>query len=125
MVPESRSWWDEVINLMDLYQHEPAVEVYTDISYNVPKERGEAKRYCKRVRKSVCLSDFRRERILFGCDWWMYLYDMDPITYYDLVFRRWRERGFFPCGERGAGLGEILDNNARRFLGPLCEDRLP
>jgi predicted TIM-barrel fold metal-dependent hydrolase len=125
MSRESESWWDEVISLMDLYAQEPAVEVYTDISYNVPKKRRQARRYCKGIRRDFCLSDFRRSRILFGCDWWMYLYEMDPMTYYDFVFRRWRGSSFFPRCEGREGLLPILDANARRFLGPLCAGRLP
>jgi predicted TIM-barrel fold metal-dependent hydrolase len=125
MSKEGRSWWDEVINLMDLYQgDEDAVEVYTDISYNVTKKKRKARRYCKRIQKDFCRSRFRRKRILFGCDWWMYLYEMDAMTYYDLVFRRWQGRRFYPRTNDDTTLADIFDENARRFLGPACADRL-
>ncbi len=111
MAKKRRSWWDEVLRLMDHYKNSPAVELYTDIAFNLPNTRDAARRYCRRLRRLA--SSPVGGRLLFGCDWWMYLYVCDVRDYYQKVFRKWRRRPF----RDGLTFAECMDANARRYLG--------
>ena len=117
LVEETEGWWDEVVALIDLYRdHADLVEIYTDISFNLPKTRRAADRYTDALRRAFCNDEYRMGRLLFGCDWWMYLYTIDPLTYYRRLFGALARGGGDLCGGPQE-LVDTLDENGRRFLG--------
>ncbi len=120
MKKKKDDWWDEVISLMDQYKkHEKIVEIYTDVSFNIPIKKKMAKSYFRIIHTKLCRNKYRRNRVLFGDDWWMYLFQCDPITYYDYFFKRWRDKSFYQCliNKQQTSLSQLFDKNAKCFLG--------
>lgn len=67
LVPEQKRWADEILELMDQYEH-----VYADISYHVDMMGGgDAERQYVDALESLLAHDVYGERILFGTDGWL------------------------------------------------------
>lgn len=116
LVEKTEGWWDEVVAMIDLYRnHSDLVEIYTDLSFNLPRNRPEAGRYLDSLRRAFCRNEYRMSRLLFGCDWWMYLYTTDPLTYYRRLFGALPGAGASLC-DGPQRFVDTLDENARRFL---------
>jgi predicted TIM-barrel fold metal-dependent hydrolase len=74
------SWCDEIIQMMQSFNGAQGVEVYSDIAFDVVTNRGARKIYESNVKRVQTLG--LAKRVLFGSDWWNYLYECDDeLTY--------------------------------------------
>ncbi len=75
--PDAVSWCDELMRLMQRFDGSSKVEVYSDVAFDVIT--GEARStYGANVARVRQLG--LANRVLFGSDWWNYLYECDSET---------------------------------------------
>jgi len=65
---------NDIMNLMTRFDGSKGVEVFSDISFNVIDEKSREK-YNDNVKKAKDLG--LAPRVLFGSDWWNYLYECE------------------------------------------------
>lgn len=72
--PDSVSWCDELIGLMQRFDGAQKVEVFSDVAFDVITGDARATYGANVARvRALGLAD----RVLFGSDWWNYLYECD------------------------------------------------
>jgi hypothetical protein len=74
------SWSDELIAMLQHYDGSRGVELYADIAFNTVADARSRANYGANVAKVKALG--LAKRVLFGSDWWMYLYtEQNEQTY--------------------------------------------
>lgn len=99
---DASSWSDEIIQLMQRYGAGSHVKVYADVAFNVV---GTGQEYYRRnVEKVRALG--LQSHVLFGSDWWNYLYECDDERRYTEQLQI--DEGFWRTQELDAAADDFL-----------------
>ncbi len=99
--PDDVSWCDELMGLMRRFDGSGKVEVYSDIAFDVVTGSSR-KRYGDNVAR--VLDHGLGDRVLFGSDWWNYLYECDDesafVSQLDVDRGWWKSADFDTAADK-------------------------